>query len=466
MSAAKAIIKTMTIGLTIVSFVAVAETYYDKKFYTASFMDQVDEVRIDINAGEEKRVVASKQKDLPLIHKIEMKNNALVNGDWMITRVSQFFEDKEEVVFDKFNKVEDKDAEVVVDFRMIDTSMVRINDDLEQTYMVSLLTENGTIALFKEFGEGYEVVEARRVTKEEKKREEVQARIEDEKKNKFDIRDDLYLVSAVDPKRNKDLLKGRTVEGFAYLKNGELILEGVQLHLGTQNQTESLSTEMRVKAHGTFNDENGNQGIITITSKEEIKVRFSTGVLAGALLNFATYDKKQEIERKFQQVESKAANPVENDDAGERREVGTELEELTPVDNSGTTFLHEDEVEDQYQTEPEQSFEESDIDGGQQVEQSNFNDGYEGNAYNDNYKDEYTEEYDDEYSQEYREDYQDGNQDRYEESYNENYQESDEGSYEEDSNFTEDGFERISNVSKNSQRLPASEKIKKVGFKF
>ena len=100
------------------------------------------------------------------------------------------------------------------------------------------------------------------------------------------------------------------------------------------------------------------------------------------------------------------------------------------------------------------------------MEQSNFNDGYEGNAYNDNYKDEYTEEYDDEYSQEYREDYQDGNQDRYEESYNENYQESDEGSYEEDSNFTEDGFERISNVSKNSQRLPASEKIKKVGFKF
>lgn len=313
MNAAKAIIKTMTIGLTIVSFVAVAETYYDKKFYTASFMDQVSEVQIDIDKAVEKRIVASSEdKDLPLIHKVEMKDSKLINGEWMITRVSQFFDDREEVVFDKYNKFEDSGANVVVDFKMIDLSTVRVNNDLEQTYMISLLTENGTIALFKEFGDGYEVVEARRVTVKEKTVEDAKAKIQEEKQNKFDIRNDLFLVSAVDPTRNKDLVKGRMLEGYAYLKNGELILESVQLHMGTQKQTESLSTQMRVKAHGTFNDENGSQGIITLTSKEEIKVRFSTGPLAGALLNFATYDKKQEIEKKYEENSQNVATPVEN----------------------------------------------------------------------------------------------------------------------------------------------------------
>ncbi len=397
MSAAKAIIKTFTIGLTIVSFVAVAETYYDKKFYTASFMDKVEEVRIDIEPSMEKRVVASKERDLPLIHTLEMKNRNVVNGEWMITRVSQFFEDKEEVVFDKFNKVQDKDAEVLVGFELIEKSTIRINNDFDQTYKISLLTENGTIALFKEFGEGYEVVEARRYVATKKKETVVESSVENEKKNKFDIRDDLYLVSAVDPKRDKNLLKGRTVEGYAYLKNGELILEGVQLHIGSQNQTESISTEMRVKAHGTFNDQNGSQGIVTLTSKQEIKVRFSTGPLAGALLNFATYNKKQEIEQKYEESQRQVEAAINNDDAEERREVGGGLEPINPPKDEYNN-IEEDHIDDQYQTSPEDNFDESDFDKrGEDISQYAEN---EEGQYQDEYSDGYDEEYVDEYQEE------------------------------------------------------------------
>jgi len=406
MSAAKAIIKTFTIGLTIVSFVAVAETYYDKKFYTASFMDKVEEVRIDIEPSMEKRVVASKERDLPLIHTLEMKNRNVVNGEWMITRVSQFFEDKEEVVFDKFNKVQDKDAEVLVGFELIEKSTIRINNDYDQTYKISLLTENGTIALFKEFGEGYEVVEARRYVATKKKETVVESSVENEKKNKFDIRDDLYLVSAVDPKRDKNLLKGRKVEGYAYLKNGELILEGVQLHIGSQNQTESISTEMRVKAHGTFNDQNGSQGIVTLTSKQEIKVRFSTGPLAGALLNFATYDKKQEIEQKYEESQKQVEAAISNDDTEERREVGGGLDPINPQQDEYNN-IEEDHIDDQYQTNAEDNFDESDMDRrGEEISQYPED---RDAQYQDEYSDEYQEEYADEYQEEelgYDENYQ------------------------------------------------------------
>jgi len=341
MSATKATRKAIIIGLTIISFVAVAETYYDRKFYTANFMDKVEEVQINIRPTLEKRVVASKEQNLPLVHRIEMKNKALVNGAWMITRVSQFSDETQRVVFDKLNSNTDKDTEVVVDFNMIEVSTVRINEDVEQTYKVSLLTENGTIALFKEFGNGYEVVEARRINREVKKVSPVQDQVQAEKKNKFDIKDDLYLVSAVDPKREKRVDREGKVEGYAYLKNGELIIEGVQLHIGTQNQTESLSTEMRVKAHGTFNDEDGNQGIITMTSKQEIKIRFSTGVLAGALLNFATYNKKQEIEHKYNEGQ-RQVDAVMNDDSEERREAGVHLDEIAP----NAAFMNDENASD------------------------------------------------------------------------------------------------------------------------
>ena len=393
MFALKAITKALTIGTTIVSFVAVAETYYDRQFYTASFMDNVEQVNIDINAKAEKRIVASKEKELPLIQKVVMDKAALIDGQWMITKIFQVYEDDENIVFDALNG---NDSEVEVDMRLLDISTVRINDDYDQTYMVSLLTESGTIALFKEFGDGYEVVEARRVIEEEKEQKVTEETQEvTEEKSKFDIEEDMYLVSAVDPKRGQGVVKGSQVEGYAYLKNGELIIESAQLHIGSNIQTESLSTEARIKAHGTFNDERGSQGIVTITNEKEIKVRFSTGPLEGAMLNFATYERKNQIEENFQRKEEREAQLreekeyaqeeiVENDDSEARREkgVGMEIEGANEVFDSGVAsndrLLNDEDLDAEFENRDQGFMQEG---SDEYYEEDGYDEYYEDEAY-------------------------------------------------------------------------------------
>ncbi len=295
MKAVKAIAKTFILGLGFVSLIAVAETYHDSQFYTANFMDDIEEVKLNLPVAKEKRIVASFERKLPLVQEVPLSMSSIVNGNWKIKRV---INEKGDVAYDAINRVVSQD--VIINIKLISLSTVRIDEDIEQTFKISLLTEEGTIALYKVFGDGYEIVEAVKVketqiTSTEKSKPEVQ----EVKKSKYDIEEDLFLVSALDPKKNRNVLRAKDVDGYAYLKNGELIIESIRLHVGTKNQTESVSTEARVLDHGTFNDGRGTQGILTNISNDEIKVRFSTGPLAGAMLNFVTYEKKAKIEEKF-----------------------------------------------------------------------------------------------------------------------------------------------------------------------
>ncbi len=300
MKAAKTLAKTFTVAMGVMSLVAMAESYYDSKFYTADFMDSVAEVKVNIpRAKVDNRVVASKQKKLPLVQRVDLSNSELVNGEWIITKV---VDDKEQIAYDSSREIDGE--HVVVKLELIDTSIVRIDDDFGQTFKISLLTREGTIALFKEFGEGYEIVQAIRVRSNDllankKVKKPIQEVKENKNAQKYHIEEDLLLVSALDPQKNRNVLRADNLEGYAYLRNGELIMESVRLHVGTNKQTESLSTEARVKDHGVFNDERGNQGIVTNVNNDEVKVRFSTGPLAGAMLNFVTEQKKMEIEEKF-----------------------------------------------------------------------------------------------------------------------------------------------------------------------
>lgn len=288
----RAFTKLMVLVLFCVSLVAVAETYYDQKFYTADFLNNVEEVKLDLPKVADKRIVASQEvKKLPLIQEVPLNVKSLIDGKWEITRV---IDEEGNTAFNSKNVIK----KVVVELELVDVSVVRINRDLDQTFLVSLFTREGTIALFKEFGEGYEIVEARRIKEEVK--EEVAEEVKEEKKaGQYDIEEDLFLVSALDPQKNRNVLRGEALEGYAYLKNGELIVENVKLHVGSNNQTETFSTEARIQSHGTFNDGRGTQGIVTNVTKDEIKVRFSTGPLSGAMLNFVTYEKKGKIEAQF-----------------------------------------------------------------------------------------------------------------------------------------------------------------------
>ncbi|MCF8058040.1 MAG: hypothetical protein K9K67_01990 [Bacteriovoracaceae bacterium] len=311
MKALKAIAKIFIVGLGFLSLVAIAETYYDKQFYTANFMDEVEEVKLNLPIPNEKRIVASFEKKLPLVQEVPLSMSSLVDGKWEIKRV---INEEGRVAYDAIRNP--KASSVVVEVKLISLSTVRIDNDVEQTFKISLLTEEGTIALFKIFGEGYEIVEAVRVKSSVNVEDEVlKEEVVEQKKSKYDIEEDLFLVSALDPKKNRNVLRSQDVEGYAYLKNGELILENIKLHVGTKNQTESVSTEARIMDHGTFSDGRGTQGIVTNISNDEIKVRFSTGPLAGAMLNFVTYEKKGSIEEKFGAAPERQAVEVQDSPA-------------------------------------------------------------------------------------------------------------------------------------------------------
>ena len=368
MKAGKALAKTFILGIGLVSLVAVAETYYDQKFYTADFMDEVQEVRFNIPEEKENRIVASFEKKLPLIQEVPLSMANLVDGKWQITKV---IDDLGETTYDS-TKMR-RNGAVIVDAKLISLSTVRINDDIEQTYKVSLLTQSGTLALFKEFGDGYEIVQAIRVNETSVEQQQTPKEEEKvvEKKERYDIQEDLFLVSALDPKKNRNVLRSNDLEGYAYLRNGELILENIRLHVGTKNQTEVLSTEARVKEHGTFNDERGTQGIVTNISNDEIKVRFSTGPLAGSMLNFVTYDKKSQIEEKFG-----AATQAVIPEAPAAAPINAQVEQPEQYKEEAPKGEYQEEYREEYRDEyrEEQAYEEDNQEG-------EFQDEYREEAY-------------------------------------------------------------------------------------
>ncbi len=349
MNAVKAMAKIFTLCLGVASLVAAAETYYDQKFYTANFMDEVAEVELKATVPSDKRIVASAlTKKLPEVMKVR---NAFaledaINGRWQITRIIGA---DDEIIYDSFNREEDSD--IFGDFKYnILGNTVRLNGELEQVYKISLMTDQGTIALFKEYGDGYEIVEAKKVKEVERvefvKKEEFAEKVE--KVSKFNVVEDLYIVSALDPKNSKEVLRGAYVSGSAVLKDGLLSLDGIQLHIGKKCQGESFSMpDVNVGPHGTFNDDEGSQGIITTVGKEEIKIRFSTGPLAGVMLNFGTDNKREEEERRFEvppseKPEIPGSEEVRKDDNREE-----ENQELSEEDR--------DEDEEEYDEEEEEA---------------------------------------------------------------------------------------------------------------
>jgi hypothetical protein len=414
MSALRVMAKLFTLSLGIISLVAVAETYYDQKFYTADFMDEVQEVELRMPAASEKRIVASFTKKLPEVMPVSnaQKMKRAIDGNWQITRV---IDDNDNIVYDYANRVEDQEEKVIGNFQYnVRTNSVRINGEIDQTYKISLMTVQGTIALFKEFGEGYEVVEARKV-KEQKKVEEVEE-VKPQVISKFSVSEDLSIISALDPKKNRNVLRGDSITGSAYLKDGLLTLDGVQLHIGSKHQTETLSiSDVNVAKHGTFNDDEGTQGIITNIGNDEVKIRFSTGPLAGVMLNFVTDEKRSEIEQKF------------------------------GVPSAQAPELPGEEVQ-QAQAAPAKDKVES-------YDQAQSNDGQDS-------EDEEYEEDQDQYEDEYKEEYEDEEQgsresDRYE----------DEARYQ-DEGLIEDIDEARSNAVNDLDREPASTDVKEVGFSF
>lgn len=135
----------------------------------------------------------------------------------------------------------------------------------------------------------------------------------DVRDSKYNVEDSLILVAALDPSRNRVVQWFDKVQGEALLKFGELSISGVQLHMGTPQETEeSFEIEARVNDFGHFNEE-GISGIITRVNDKEVQVRISTGHLSNALLTFATPAHYQTLKDK------QNGNPVEHSQVDDSR---------------------------------------------------------------------------------------------------------------------------------------------------
>jgi len=317
--------KLIILPILIVSFVAFAESVYDQDFYASDFMNEVAEVEIEIDVpAVETAVRAVAQKRLPGVQRVSLSEKSLINGNWEVVRVL----DKDlKPVYDKRANFEDKRSEIIVKLDLIKMSTVRINDSSDQTYSISLFNKKGTIALFKPFEGGYEILEARRVSQKEK----VSSKIIVDKRSKiekrFERNQELTLVSALHPTKNKDILKGSKVSGSLYLMGDQVSFDGVTLETG-KDDFEALSFQAEIDGNtGHLNYENKIQGIVSVVGNKEVKVRFSTGPLAGAMLSFMVPSAIDNVEKEELQEEVAAVEEEQEQTLEERyesREVASE----------------------------------------------------------------------------------------------------------------------------------------------
>ena len=116
------------------------------------------------------------------------------------------------------------------------------------------------------------------------------------------------LFSALNPSKSREVLKGSKVSGSVYLMGDQVMFQNVTLHVGDSMQTESLSFEAKIDGNtGHLNYNNEIQGIVSVVGDKEVRVRFSTGPLANAMLNFKVQDGSVD---NYSNVENEAAREI------------------------------------------------------------------------------------------------------------------------------------------------------------
>lgn len=279
--------KKLILPLILLSAVAFAEIVYDREFYSDDFMASAPEVNIEVKIEAPAPVKKVAKKPAPRVQRVDLDQAGKVNGKWEIVRILN-----EELipVYDKNTRIEDENSEIIVDLELISLSTVRVNDDADQTFSISMMTSRGTMALFKPFGNGYEVLEARRVV--EKKEALAASAVASAPKQtkiekRFEMNQELVLKSALNPTQSGEVMKGSKVTGSIYLMGDQVMFENISLSSSNGKQTETLSFEARLDGNtGHINYNNEIQGIVSVVGDKEVRVRFSTGPLANAMLNF------------------------------------------------------------------------------------------------------------------------------------------------------------------------------------
>lgn len=250
-------------------------------------------------------------------------NSNKVNAVWEVTRI---IGSDEKVTFDKLANPSDAKKSIKVKMELVGNSKVKVNNDQALVYTVSLISEFGTIALYKKIGNGFEILEAKKV---EVKSSNTSLIVSEEV--------ELVLERALNQSKSSKVLEGNDVSGHVSLSNKTINNLSVELR-NTNGETQNIEIDTAdLMDGGTFKaDVDGEEvsGVVLNNGKDGYRISFVTGPIAGSMLNFVTeaqieklkdaqYDNQDAIAEDFQE----AAQAIME----ERKEVASDVDNYEPV---------------------------------------------------------------------------------------------------------------------------------------
>ena len=302
--------KKIIIGLLSVATIVLAGTMKDihtrNSFAINSIAEEKEIIPIERNlASEEDARVAL--MDLP----INSENNKKINTNWEITRIVG---SDEKVVYDKLANPEDSKKMVKVSMELIGRGIVRVNHDNKQVYRVSLLSDFGTIALFKKYDNGYEIIEAKKIIISE---------------NNLVINDseniELVLDRALNPAKSDKVLVGEEISGQVSLNSKTLIDLRVELR-NINGETQNIDIDnAELKEDGSFKAIINNEeisGVVFNNGKAGYRISFITGPIAGSMLDFAT--------KEYLEQAKEGENDLVDEQKDEQKDEKKETQNTTP----------------------------------------------------------------------------------------------------------------------------------------
>lgn len=336
----KAIIVALSLGS-----VVLAGTIKDINSRTVNraHQDQIEMAPIERNLASEAQ--AGIQRIAMM--KVEMHEAFKIDGEWEVTRIVGA---DEVVTYDKLNNPEDAHKKIIVPMKLIRTSHVMVNKDMGLVYKISLLSDFGTIAIYKPINGGYEILEAKKVKKVQEQSVAASEEIE------------LVLERALNQSKSTKILTGSEVSGEVTLTEGSI--EGLTVSLtNTNGEVQSIEiASAQLMDGGSFKADVGDEevaGVVFNNGKDGYRLSFVTGPLAGAMLNFVTKEALSEMQNKTNEANDdyigtneQEQNPEQaeiqlatQDAIAERREVASDENNYEPV-----RILSADEIKETAET--------------------------------------------------------------------------------------------------------------------
>lgn len=272
------------------------------------------------------------------VMKVTMSEAFKIDGEWEVTRIVG---SDEVVTYDKVNNPEDANKTIKVPMKLVGTSEVMVNNDSGLIYKISLLSDFGTIAIYKTINGGQEILEAKRVKKAAKTEVAVSEEVE------------LVLERALNQTKSNKILTGSEVSGEMTLTKGSI--EGLSVSLtNTNGEVQNIEiSSAQLMDGGSFKADVGDEevaGVVFNNGKDGYRLSFVTGPLAGAMLNFVTKDAIDEMQDKTNEINEDYITPdpiaeVAQQDAIEERRAVAADENYEPV-----RILSADEIRETAET--------------------------------------------------------------------------------------------------------------------